>query len=234
MESMSQLAWLIAAVCFILSLGGLSQHTTARYGNMLGIVGMMLAILAALFSDKIGGGYVLLILALIVGGVAGSILATRVEMTAMPQLVAILHSFVGLAAVLVGLSVFLADWHLTEVTDETSKGVAAMIGPDLIHRIEIFVGVFIGGLTFTGSIIAWGKTGWKNQQHAADDSWSALDQSGDVNRLRVAGLGVPAGRRVRKHVDGAATDAGDLICFWSSSGDGDWRCRHASRGVDAQ
>ena len=137
MESMSQLAWLIAAVCFILSLGGLSQHSTARRGNILGIIGMTLAILAALFSDKISGGYVLLIVALIVGGVGGSILATRVEMTAMPQLVAILHSFVGLAAVLVGLSVFLADWHLVEPTNDAGDVVKAIVGPDLIHRIEI-------------------------------------------------------------------------------------------------
>ena len=157
MESMSQLAWLIAAVCFILSLGGLSQHSTARRGNILGIIGMTLAILAALFSDKISGGYVLLIVALIVGGVGGSILATRVEMTAMPQLVAILHSFVGLAAVLVGLSVFLADWHLVEPTNDAGDVVKAIVGPDLIHRIEIFIGIFIGGLTFTGSVIAWGK-----------------------------------------------------------------------------
>ncbi len=157
MESMSQLAWLIAAVCFILSLSGLSRHSTAPRGNILGIIGMTLAILAALFSDKIDGGYVLLILALIVGGVGGSILAMRVEMTAMPQLVAILHSFVGLAAVLVGLSVFLSEMRSVLPASGMDENAEAFIGPDLIHRIEIFIGVFIGGLTFTGSVIAWGK-----------------------------------------------------------------------------
>ena len=156
MESMSQLAWLIAAICFILSLSGLSRHATAQRGNILGIAGMTIAVVAAFFSDTISGGYVLLILALIVGGVGGSFLATRVEMTAMPQLVAILHSFVGLAAVLVGLSVFLADGH-GAAGHETTDTAAAMVGSDLIHRIEIFLGIFIGGLTFTGSVIAWGK-----------------------------------------------------------------------------
>ncbi|MDG1875679.1 MAG: Re/Si-specific NAD(P)(+) transhydrogenase subunit beta [Mariniblastus sp.] len=149
MDSFPQLAWLIAAICFIISLGGLSKHETARRGNLFGIVGMALAIIAAFFAG-IPGGYTLLILALVVGSIGGAFLATRVEMTAMPQLVAILHSFVGLAAVLVGLSVYCSDWHF----DETLNG---WVGPDMIHMIEIFIGVFIGGLTFTGSVIAWGK-----------------------------------------------------------------------------
>jgi NAD(P) transhydrogenase subunit beta len=157
MESMSQLAWLIAAVCFILSLGGLSQHETARRGNVLGIIGISLAILAALLSDKIGGGYALLILALVAGGLGGAFLATRVEMTAMPQLVAILHSFVGLAAVLVGLSVFLSDWHVATTQNELGEAIESVVGPDMIHRIEIYLGILIGGLTFTGSVVAWGK-----------------------------------------------------------------------------
>lgn len=165
MGTIPQIAWLIAAVCFILSLGGLSQHVTARRGNTLGIIGMTLAICAAFFAVVQGdtelgitlGGETLLIIALVVGGVAGAFLAIRVEMTGMPQMVAILHSFVGLAAVLVGLSVFLSGWHPAPPVAESTEAAETLIGPDLIHQIEIFLGVFIGGLTFTGSVIAWGK-----------------------------------------------------------------------------
>ena len=152
MFSFPELAWLLAAVCFIFSLGGLSRHETSRRGNLLGIIGMALAVGATFFAG-IPGGYILLILALVIGGLGGSFLATRVEMTAMPQLVAILHSFVGLAAVLVGLSVYGSDWHL--VGNESAMG--QWVGPNIIHKIEIFLGIFIGGLTFTGSVIAWGK-----------------------------------------------------------------------------
>ena len=152
MFSFPELAWLLAAVCFIFSLGGLSRHETSRRGNLLGIIGMALAVGATFFAG-IPGGYILLILALVIGGLGGSFLATRVEMTAMPQLVAILHSFVGLAAVLVGLSVYGSDWHLVE--NESAMG--QWVGPNIIHKIEIFLGIFIGGLTFTGSVIAWGK-----------------------------------------------------------------------------
>ena len=153
MNSAVQLIWLIAAVCFILSLSGLSQHTTARRGNWLGIIGIVLAIGAAFFSG-FTAGLGLLIPVLIIGGAVGAWLAVKVEMTSMPQLVAILHSFVGLAAVLVGLSVFIAgDSH--QVVEKAD--VSTWNPHDLIHRIEIFLGVFIGGLTFTGSVIAWGK-----------------------------------------------------------------------------
>ncbi len=179
MGNIAHLAWLGAGVCFILSLGGLSQHETARRGNQLGIIGIVVAILATFFSGGIGGGQFLIVLALVAGSLAGAFLATRVEMTAMPQLVAVLHSFVGLAAVLVGLSVFLshsgADLIDPAADDATANQSTALAGPiaaanqalaeaahhaasrELIHKIEIFLGIFIGGITFTGSIIAWGK-----------------------------------------------------------------------------
>jgi NAD(P) transhydrogenase subunit beta len=155
MGTVPQVAWLIAAVCFILSFGGLSRHESARRGNFLGIVGMMLAIGAAFWqateSELLGGlsqnGLFVLVGALVAGGIVGGFLAVRVAMTGMPQLVAILHSLVGLAAVLVGFSVFR---HGHGSSDGTH-------GVQLIHDIEIFLGVFIGGLTFTGSVVAWGK-----------------------------------------------------------------------------
>jgi len=156
MSTFAELAWLIAAVCFILSLGGLSRHETAQRGNILGIIGMALAVIAA-FVPAISSGYVLLILALVAGGLGGSWLATKVEMTAMPQLVAILHSFVGLAAVLVGLSVYGSDWDPHSSSNELGEAIKSFTGPNVTQKIEIFLGVFIGGLTFTGSVIAWGK-----------------------------------------------------------------------------
>lgn len=168
-SSLPLVAWLVAAVCFIFSLGGLAQHETARRGNWLGIIGMVIAILATFLSGKMGaiggdeshliqvGGYVLLVIALAIGGGVGIWLAKKVEMTQMPQLVAILHSFVGLAAVLVGLSNHLLPGHAVAAEVAEAVEVEALSGAELIHKIEIFLGVFIGALTFTGSVVAWGK-----------------------------------------------------------------------------
>jgi NAD(P) transhydrogenase subunit beta len=136
-------AYLVSGVLFILSLGGLSRQETARRGNLYGILGMMIAILATIFSGKITN-FQFLIPLMLVGGVVGAVLARRVEMTAMPELVAILHSFVGAAAVMVGIASYLE--HHDHV------GTAR-----IIHDIEVVLGVFIGGITFSGSVIAFGK-----------------------------------------------------------------------------
>ena len=144
-------AYLVSGILFVLSLGGLSKQESARKGNLYGILGMALAIIATfvkLSLDKESGEINFQFLApLMIGGaVIGTILAKRVEMTSMPRLVAILHSFVGAAAVLVGLSTFLDPAN------------ASMTGSEkFIHEIEILLGVFIGGVTFTGSVIAFGK-----------------------------------------------------------------------------
>ena len=144
-------AYLVSGILFVLSLGGLSKQESARKGNLYGILGMALAIIATfvkLSLDKESGEINFQFLApLMIGGaVIGTILAKRVEMTSMPELVAILHSFVGAAAVLVGLSTFLDPAN------------ASMTGSEkFIHEIEILLGVFIGGVTFTGSVIAFGK-----------------------------------------------------------------------------
>lgn len=136
-------AYIAASVLFILSLGGLSNQETARRGNMFGIVGMLIAFIAT----AIGGvsAYGLLAGVILPGAIIGAIVASRVAMTSMPELVAILHSFVGLAAVLVGIANYLSP-----DTSLTGAEVA-------IHEVEIYVGVFIGAVTFTGSIIAFGK-----------------------------------------------------------------------------
>jgi H+-translocating NAD(P) transhydrogenase subunit beta len=141
-EGMLRTAYLAAGVLFILSLGGLSNQETARRGNWFGIVGMAIAIVATLFHPNVIA-YGPLLGAVVVGGAIGTVLARRVEMTAMPELVAALHSFVGLAAVLVGYATYLSPgtWHEGEA----------------IHLLEVWYGIAIGAVTFTGSIVAWGK-----------------------------------------------------------------------------
>jgi NAD(P) transhydrogenase subunit beta len=137
-------SYIAAAVLFILSLKGLSHQQTARRGNLFGTVGMVIAVVAtAIANQLVTSGR--LLGALTIGAVIGAFLAARVAMTSMPQLVAILHSFVGLAAVLVGISNHLAPAQQLVGAEKT------------IHDIETYLGVFIGSLTFTGSVIAWGK-----------------------------------------------------------------------------
>jgi NAD(P) transhydrogenase subunit beta len=143
-ESSAKVAYVVAAVLFVLSLAGLSKQTTARGGNILGIIGMLLAIGATIFGMMVGG-YEMMVVAIAAAVVVGAVLAARVPMTGMPELVAMLHSFVGLAAVLVGISSHI-DTHGDVPSSER-----------LIHDIEIFIGVFIGAITFTGSIIAFLK-----------------------------------------------------------------------------
>ena len=139
------MAYLVSGVFFVLSLSGLSKQETARKGNFYGILGMGLAILATFLSGEVDN-FRLLIPLMLGGGVIGAVLAKRVEMTSMPELVAILHSFVGAAAVLVALASFLDPEQAS--LEGTNK---------LIHEIEILLGVFIGGVTFTGSVVAFGK-----------------------------------------------------------------------------
>jgi len=136
-------AYIAASVLFILALGGLSNQESAKRAVWSGIVGMALAVVATIFGPGVSLGPVLIVM-LIAGSVIGVIVANRVEMTGMPQLVAILHSFVGLAAVFIGLNSAIGSGHL--------------LGAErVIHDVEVFLGVFIGAITFTGSVIAYGK-----------------------------------------------------------------------------
>ena len=136
---MIQLAYIAAAVCFILSLKGLSAPATAKRGNLYGVVGMTLAVGATLAVPGLTA-YTRITIAALAGGALGALLAGRVPMTAMPEMVALLHSFVGAAATLVGLSAHYQAIH-----------------SDVVSRVEIFLGVIIGALTLTGSLIAFGK-----------------------------------------------------------------------------
>lgn len=165
MNNVIYLAWLIAGLCFIFSLGGLSRHETSRRGNNLGMVGMLIAVIAtvvwllarrndASMAFETGTGLALMV-ALVVGAGIGIVMALRVQMTAMPELVALLHSFVGLAAVLVGFANYWAHPPVTNISP------LPPITENLIHLIETAIGVFIGGVTFTGSIVAWGKLNGK-------------------------------------------------------------------------
>jgi NAD(P) transhydrogenase subunit beta len=159
-ETVAQAAYIVAALLFILSLAGLSRHETARPGIYFGIVGMAIALAATIGlavrgeGDKPGlaaTGITLMVVAVVIGAVLGLWRAQVVQMTAIPQLIALLHSFVGLAAVLVG-------WNgYYEV--EANGSTADVIAHDLvrIHHAEVFIGVFIGAVTFTGSIVAFGK-----------------------------------------------------------------------------
>jgi NAD(P) transhydrogenase subunit beta len=139
-------SYIAATILFILALGGLSQHETARRGNLYGIVGMSLALLATIFG-AVTAHHTLLIGGLVIGGVIGFRLALQVKMTQMPELVALLHSLVGLAAVLVGFATFL-DPHGSEQFTHAEK---------VVHEVEIYLGILIGAVTFSGSVIAFGK-----------------------------------------------------------------------------
>ncbi|WP_322101948.1 NAD(P)(+) transhydrogenase (Re/Si-specific) subunit beta [Paraburkholderia sp. J41] len=144
LNGIGNMAWLGAATLFILSLRGLSHPASARRGNLYGVCGMVIAVLATLLVTG-GAGLEIALAAALVGGGLGALLARRVEMTQMPQLVAVLHSFVGLAATLISFANYLSP-------------ATAMSGVErAIHETEIFVGAFIGTVTFSGSIVAFLK-----------------------------------------------------------------------------
>jgi NAD(P) transhydrogenase subunit beta len=143
-------SYIIATILFILALGGLSHQESSRRGNWYGIAGMAIALVATIWG-VVTQAYVELIIALLIGGTIGIIAARRVQMTQMPELVAILHSLVGLAAVAVGFANFLDPNRLAHYS-----------GIDLtIHDIETYVGILIGAVTFSGSVIAFGKLSGK-------------------------------------------------------------------------
>ena len=152
--------YLVSGILFILALRGLSHPTTSRRGNAFGMVGMTIAVLTTLgLIHKLGSelavqgiGYV--IVGLLVGGTAGSIMAKRVEMTKMPELVAFMHSMIGLAAVFIAIAA---------VLEPQSLGIVQAIGYPIPagNRLELFLGAAIGAITFSGSVIAFGKLSGK-------------------------------------------------------------------------
>ncbi|RLJ37514.1 NAD(P)(+) transhydrogenase (Re/Si-specific) subunit beta [Acidovorax sp. 106] len=152
------LLYLVASVCFIQALKGLSHPTTSIRGNVFGMAGMAIAILttAALIVELSGGkaeGMVYVLGALLVGGAAGTVMARRVEMTKMPELVAFMHSMIGLAAVFIAVAAVAEPWAFQIV----GKGQPIPVG----NRLELFLGAAIGAITFSGSVIAFGKLSGK-------------------------------------------------------------------------
>jgi NAD(P) transhydrogenase subunit beta len=147
-SSLATVAYIGATILFILSLGGLSNQTTALRGNLYGMVGMTLAVLATVFGPQVTtAGLPWIIGAMVIGGSVGLYAARTVQMTQMPELVALMHSMVGLAAMLVGFATF--------IDPAASAGFSG--AAKTIHELEIYIGVFIGAVTFAGSVIAFGK-----------------------------------------------------------------------------
>ncbi|HEX7045059.1 MAG TPA: NAD(P)(+) transhydrogenase (Re/Si-specific) subunit beta [Burkholderiales bacterium] len=152
------LLYLVASVCFIQALKGLSHPTTARAGNVFGMVGMAIAIattvaLIAQARAEAGAGLALIALGIVIGGAIGTVIARRVQMTKMPELVAAMHSLVGLAAVLIAI---------VAVHEPGAFGIAGAEGAiPLGNRLELFIGTFVGAITFSGSVIAFGKLSGK-------------------------------------------------------------------------
>ena len=147
-SNLSTVAYIGATILFILSLGGLSNQETARRGNLYGMIGMTLAVLSTVLSPQVtGAGMPWIVGSLVVGGAIGLYAARSVQMTQMPELVALMHSMVGMAAVLVG--------YATYVDPEATKGFEG--AAHAIHSMEIYIGIFIGAVTFSGSVAAFGK-----------------------------------------------------------------------------
>jgi NAD(P) transhydrogenase subunit beta len=148
MSELVTVSYIGATILFVLSLGGLSDQKTALRGNLYGMIGMTLAVLATVLGPQVSAaGIPWVVGAMLVGGLIGVYAARTVQMTQMPELVALMHSMVGMAAVLVGVATF--------IDPEASKGLTG--AAKSIHEMEIYVGVFIGAVTFAGSVIAFGK-----------------------------------------------------------------------------
>ena len=146
--SLATVSYIGATILFILSLGGLSNQETSRRGNLYGMIGMALAVLATVFGPQVSAaGIPWIVGAMVVGGSIGLYAARTVQMTQMPELVALMHSMVGLAAMLVG--------YATYIDPSASAGFTG--AAKAIHEMEIYIGILIGAITFSGSIIAFGK-----------------------------------------------------------------------------
>ena len=149
--NLSTVSYIAATILFILSLGGLANPETARRGNLFGIIGMTLAVLATVFGPRVTpAGYPWIVGALVVGGAVGLVAAKKVQMTQMPELVALMHSLVGLAACLVGFASYVDTSTVFPTPAEKT-----------IHELEIYIGILIGAVTFSGSIVAFGKLSGK-------------------------------------------------------------------------
>jgi NAD/NADP transhydrogenase beta subunit len=218
------LLYLLASVCFIQALKGLSNPRSARAGNAFGIVGMIVAVCTTMslifkqahdLGSDLQTGFSLVLFALVVGGTVGAVLARRVEMTKMPELVAAMHSLIGLAAVCIAYAVVSEPQAFGLASESMPKGFLPFG-----NRIELVIGTFVGAITFSGSVIAFAKLSGKYKFRLFQ--------------------GAPVVYPVRRHV---LFDAGvdvvpdhdcDRICPRRSDHYSHWRCGHACCGVDAE
>ena len=230
-------AYVVAAVLFILSLGGLSGQESAKRAVWYGIVGMGLAVLATLIGPGAGLWWLSAVL-IAAGGLIGYQLASKVEMTQMPELVAGMHALVGLAAVFVGFNAHFELVNVMAMDDAAKKtldGFAALLakksGVEInILRVEASLGIWIGAVTFTGSVIAYGKLAGKVTSAA-----TKLPGGHALNASAALGLGdlfdlVSKFRRVAAAFDPNADGAVYRLSF----DHGDWRRGYARGGVDAE
>ena len=216
-ENIVTALYIAASVLFILSLGGLSGQESAKRAVWYGIVGMAVAVIGTIFSPAVTITSSLLPL-LVVGAVIGGIVAMRVEMTGMPQLVAALHSFVGLAAVFIGIN------------SDIMPPEGLMGAEKIIHEVEIFVGVFIGAITFTGSVVAYGKLAG-----ILDGKPLTLPGRNFLNVGMVL-VSIYLGYLYMSHarIMDFVGDDSDRACLRSAYGAGHWRRRYACCGIYAE
>jgi NAD(P) transhydrogenase subunit beta len=223
-SSLATVSYIAATILFILSLGGLANPETARRGNLFGIIGMTIAVLATVLGPRVTpAGYAWIIGALVVGGSIGLFAAKKVQMTQMPELVALMHSLVGLAACLVGFASYVDTSTVFPTAAEKS-----------IHEMEIYIGILIGAVTFSGSIIAFGKLSGKiggKPLLLPGRHWLNL-----ALLLIVIWFGRAVPERPRHPVrhDAAAGDDRGGAAVRHPHGDGHRRRRHAGGGVHAQ
>ncbi len=224
-SSLSTVSYIGATILFILCLGGLSNPETSRRGNLYGIIGMAIAVLATVFGPQVTtAGLPYILAAMVVGAGVGLYAARIVKMTQMPELVALMHSLVGLAAMLVGYANFV----------DPAVSVGMTPAEQAIHEMEMYVGVLIGAVTFSGSVIAFGKLSARisgKPMLLPARHWLNL-----VGLLVVIYYGYAF---INAHSVAEGDDADDRhdrrrAALRRPHGDGHRRRRHAGRGVDAQ
>ena len=223
--TLATVSYIGATILFILSLGGLSNPETSRRGNLYGMIGMTIAVLATVLGPQVTkAGYGWIVGAMAVGAVIGIYAARTVKMTQMPELVALMHSLVGLAAMLVGFANYI---------DPAAAGVFQG-AEKTIHEVEIYIGILIGAVTFSGSIIAFGKLSGKiSGKPVLLPGRHFMNLAGLLVVICFGGVFINTHTVARRH-DAAHRDDGDRAALRHPHGDGDRRRRHAGGGVDAE
>ena len=224
-SSLSTVSYIGATILFILCLGGLSNPETSRRGNLYGMIGMAIAVLATVFGPQVtAAGLPYILAAMVVGAAIGLYAARVVKMTQMPELVALMHSLVGLAAMLVGYANFI----------DPAVSVGLTPAEKTIHEIEMYLGVLIGAVTFSGSVIAFGKLSARISGKPVLLPGAALLNLAGPPRRHLLRLRVH--QRAQRGRGDDADDRHDRrrAALRRPHGHGDRRRRHAGRGVDAQ